>query len=79
MRNLILFIIVGTVLTLLLIAGLSTVCAAIIITLAKFVNENILAALPFSVIAGVVLAFFFYGKIMKRLMNKYGLNQKNKR
>ena len=79
MRNLILFIIVGTVLTLLLIAACRAVCAAIIIALAKFVTENIVAALPFSAIAGVILSFFFYGKIMKRLMNKYGLNNKNKR
>lgn len=76
MRNIILFLIIGTLVTLVLIAGCSAVCAAIIILLAKFVNENILAALPFSVIAGIILSFFFYSKIMKKLMNKYGLNNK---
>lgn len=76
MRNIILFLIIGTLLTLVLIAGCSAVCAAIIIVSAKFVNERILAALPFSVIAGIVLSFFFYGKIMKKIMNKYGLNNK---
>ena len=76
MRNIILFLIIGTLVTLVLIAGCSAVCAAIIILLAKFVNEHILAALPFSVIAGIILSFFFYGKIMKKIMNKYGLNNK---
>ena len=76
MRNIILFLIIGTLVTLVLIAGCSAVCAAIIILLAKFVNESILAALPFSVIAGIILSFFFYSKIMKKLMNKYGLNNK---
>ncbi|EPF28980.1 hypothetical protein C5N99_06240 [Treponema medium] len=76
MRNIILFLIIGTLVTLVLIVGCSAVCAAIIILLAKFVNEHILAALPFSVIAGIVLSFFFYGKIMKKIMNKYGLNNK---
>ena len=76
MRNIILFLIIGTLITLVLIAGCSAVCATIIILLAKFVNEHILAALPFSVIAGIVLSFFFYGKIMKKIMNKYGLNNK---
>ena len=76
MRNIILFLIIGTLITLVLIAGCSAVCAAIIILLAKFVNESILTALPFSVIAGILLSFFFYGKIMKKIMNKYGLNNK---
>ncbi|MGI5090743.1 hypothetical protein ABK01_04335 [Treponema sp. OMZ 305] len=76
MRNIILFLIIGTLVTLVLIAGCSAVCAAIIILLAKFVNERIFAALPFAVIAGIVLSFFFYGKIMKKIMNKYGLNNK---
>ena len=76
MRNIILFLIIGTLVTLVLIIGCSAICAGIIILLAKFVNEHILAALPFSVIAGIILSFFFYGKIMKKIMNKYGLNNK---
>lgn len=76
MRNIILFLITGTLITLVLIVGCSAVCAAIIIVLAKLMSERILAALPFSVIAGIVLSFFFYGKIMKKIMNKYGLNKK---
>ena len=76
MRNIVLFIIIGTLVTLALITGCTAVCAAIIILLAKLINEHILAALPFSVIAGIVLSFFFYGKIMKKIMNKYGLSNK---
>ena len=71
MRNVILFLIIGTLITLALIVGCSAVCAAIIIVLAKLMNESILAALPFSVIVGIVLSFFFYGKIMKKIMNKF--------
>jgi len=76
MRNILLFLIVGTLISLALIAGCSAVCAVIIIVLAKLISASILAALPFSVIAGIVLSFFFYGKIMKKIMNKYGLNNK---
>lgn len=76
MRNIILFLIIGTLISLALIAGCSAVCAGIMILLAKLINERIVAAIPFSVIAGIVLSFFFYGKIMKKIMNKYGLNNK---
>lgn len=76
MRNILLFLIIGTLISLALIAGCSAVCAVIIIVLAKLISAGILAALPFSVIAGIVLSFFFYGKLMKKIMNKYGLNNK---
>ena len=76
MRNIILFLIIGTLITLVLIAGCTALCAAIIILSAKLINTHILAALPFSVIVGIVLSFFFYGKIMKKIMNKYGINSK---
>ena len=76
MRNIVLFLIIGTLVTLSLIVCCTTICAAIIILLAKLINERIVAALPFSVVAGIVLSFFFYGKIMKKIMNKYGLNNK---
>ena len=76
MRNIILFLIIGTLVTLALIVCCTTICTAIIILLAKLINERIVAALPFSVVAGIVLSFFFYGKIMKKIMNKYGLNNK---
>lgn len=71
-----LFLIIGTLVTLVLIAGCTAVCATIIILAAKLINAHILAALPFSVIVGIVLSFFFYGKIMKKIMHKYGLNNK---
>lgn len=76
MRNIILFLILGTLITLILIVGCTAACAAIIIMLAKLVSESFLAALPFSVIAGIVLSFFFYGKIMNKIMTKFGLNNK---
>ena len=76
MHSIILFLIIGTVVSLILIVGCSAVCAGIIILAAKLINTHILAALPFSVIAGTVLSFFFYGKIMKKLMNKYELNKR---
>lgn len=76
MRNVILFLIIGTLVTLILIVGCTAVCAAIIILSAKLINAHILSALPFSVIAGIVLSFFFYGKIMKKIMNKFGLTNK---
>jgi len=76
MRNIILFLIIGTLISLALIAGCSAVCAGIIILLAKLINEHILEALPFSLIAGIALSFFFYGKIMRKMMTKYGLNNK---
>lgn len=76
MRNIILFLIIGTLVTLVLIIGCSAICAGIIILLAKLISASILAALPFSVIAGIVLSFLFYDKIMKKIMNKYGLNNK---
>ena len=75
MRNIILFLIIGTLVTIALIAVCTTLCAAIIILLAKLVSEGIVAALPFSVIVGIVLSFFFYGKIMKKIMNKFLLNK----
>lgn len=76
MRNVILFLIIGTLVTLILIVGCTAVCAAIIILFAKLINAHILSALPFSVIAGIVLSFFFYGKVMKKIMNKFGLTNK---
>ena len=76
MHSIILFLIIGIVVSLILIVGCSAVCAGIIILAAKLINTHILAALPFSVIAGTVLSFFFYGKIMKKLMNKYELNKR---
>ena len=76
MRNIVLFLIMGTLVTLVLIVACTAVCAGIIILAAKLINTHILAAFPFSVIAGIVLSFFFYGKIMKKLMNKYGLNKR---
>jgi len=75
MRNIILFLIIGTLVTIALIAVCTALCAAIIILLAKLVSEGIVAALPFSVIVGIVLSFFFYGKIMKKIMNKFLLNK----
>ena len=75
MRNIILFLIIGTLVTIALIAVCTAFCAAIIILLAKLVSEGIVAALPFSVIVGIVLSFFFYGKIMKKIMNKFLLNK----
>ena len=76
MRNIVLFLIMGTLVTLVRIAVCTVVCAGITILAAKLINTHILAALPFSVIAGTVLSFFFYGKIMKKLMNKYELNKR---
>jgi len=76
MHSIILFLITGTVVSLILIVGCSAVCAGIIILAAKLINTRILAVLPFSFIAGIVVSFFFYGKIMKKLMNKYGLNKR---
>jgi len=79
MRNIILFLIIGTLITLLLITVCSAVCAGVIILSAKLINTKILTALPFSVIGGIVLSFFFYGKIMRKIIHKYGLdNRKNK-
>ena len=81
MRNIILFLIIGTLLTLLLTAVCSTVCAALIILCAKLISPKVLTALPFSVIGGIILSFFFYGKMMKKIMNKCGLEPavKNKK
>ena len=76
MRNIVLFLIIGTLVTLVLIVACTAVCAGIIILAAKLINTRILAVLPFSFIAGIVVSFFFYGKIMKKLMNKYGLNKR---
>ena len=76
MRNIILFLVIGTLVTLVLIACCTAVCGAIIILLAKLIDAHVLAALPFSVIAGIIASFFFYGKIMKKIMNTYGLNNK---
>ncbi|MGP1430743.1 MAG: hypothetical protein ACTTI6_03400 [Treponema sp.] len=73
MKNIILFLLLGTLITLILIFGCSALCVAVIIVLAKFINAEILKALPFSVIVGMVLSFFFYGKIMKKIMNKFGV------
>ena len=76
MRNMIFFLIIGTLISLVLIACCSAICAGIIIVLAKLINERMLEALPFSVIAGIVLSVFFYGKIMRKIMTKFGLNNK---
>ena len=76
MRNIVLFLIIGTLVTLVLIVACTAVCAGIIILAAKLINTRILAVLPFSFIAGIVVSFFFYGKIMKKLMNKYELNKR---
>ena len=76
MRNIVLFLIMGTLVTLVLIAVCTVVCAGITILAAKLINTRILAVLPFSFIAGIVVSFFFYGKIMKKLMNKYGPNKR---
>lgn len=79
MKNIILFLLLGTLVTLVLIFGCSTLCVAVIVLLAKFINPEILKALPFAVIVGMILSFFFYGKIMKKIMNKFGVtNSKGK-
>lgn len=78
MKNIILFLLLGTVVTFVLIFGCSAVCAAVIILLAKFINAEILKALPFSVIVGMILSFFFYGKIMKKIMNTFGITYPKK-
>jgi len=79
MRNIVLFLILGTLITLTLITACSAVCAAIIIVLAKLIHARILTALPFSVIAGIVLSFFFYGKIIKKVMRKCGFDSDSKK
>jgi len=78
MRNVIFFLVFGTLVTLLLIAVCSTVCALIVIALAKIISPRILVVLPFSIIGGMLLSFFFYGKIMKKIMNKLDLNNRKK-
>lgn len=76
MRNTVLFLVIGTLVTLVLIAVCTTVCAAVIIILAKLIHHGILVALPFSVIGGMILSFFLYGKIIKKIMNKCGLGNR---
>lgn len=79
MKNIILFLLLGTFITLMLILVCSALCVAIIVVLAKFISPEILKALPFSVIVGMILSFFFYGKIMKKIMGKFGVTHpKNK-
>lgn len=78
MRNTILFLVIGTAITLVLIVVCSMVCAALVILLAKLISPRILTALPFSIIGGMILSFFFYRKIMKKILNKYGLDKAKK-
>lgn len=78
MRNTIMFLVIGTVITLILIILCSAVCAALVILLAKLINLRVLTALPFSIIGGMILSFFFYGKIMKKILNKYSLDKSEK-
>lgn len=73
MKNIVLFLLLGTLIMLLLIFGCSALCVAVIIVLAKFINAEILKALPFSIIVGMILSFFFYGKIMKKIMEKFSI------
>jgi len=78
MRNTVLFLVIGTLVTIALIAVCTTVCAAVIIILAKLIHTGILVALPFSIIGGMVLSFFLYGKIIRIIMNKCGLENRKK-
>ncbi|MEL3906740.1 MAG: hypothetical protein P1P65_06905 [Treponema sp.] len=79
MKKIVGFLLLGTVITLLLIVVCSTACAAVIILLAKLINTRILAALPFSFIAGMVFSFLLYGKIIKIVMKKCGLDSNKKK
>lgn len=74
----ILFLIIGTIVTLVLLTVCTVICAALIILSAKVISTQILTALPFSFIAGIALTFLFYGKIMRKIMHKCGLDMGNK-
>lgn len=78
MRNTVLFLVIGTLVTIALIAVCTTVCAAVIIILAKLIHTGILVALPFSIIGGMILSFFLYSKIIRIIMNKCGLENRKK-
>lgn len=79
MRKIIVFLILGTVITLFLIVVCSAACAALIILLAKLIHPRILTILPLSIIGGMLFSFLLYGKIIKKVMAKCGLDSNKRR
>ncbi|CEM62100.1 hypothetical protein DWQ65_10585 [Treponema phagedenis] len=75
-RNTILFMIISTVFNILLSLGCIFFFWVLIILAAKLINPKILAALPIAFIAGLVLSFILYSRILRWAIKRFDLESK---